>query len=131
MHMRLSTTTIMLMVSLFGCASSTRHYVEPPSGDEKKVSFVDPSLEEKVSIVTLDEHEVNGFVEIQIGIENRSERIVRLEIKVDFYDRAGFQLQDVWDWRPMRIDPNETEYLKERAPQKGPVSFEIKIRTGV
>jgi len=69
----------------------------------------------------------NGKV-FNIKIDNSVWFDMSIELKLDFYDSQGVQIDNPWGWRPITIEAAQFEWVKFIAPNKNVENFKLYMK---
>lgn len=90
----------------------------------------DPFLNEivKVKNIKVTENKTSRIVNVQL--QNLEFYEVHLEVKADFFDKNGIQIDNPWGYKPISIQGEQTAWVKFIAPSKKAKNFRLFVQFG-
>ena len=89
-----------------------------------------PRLQKKIEIdVNAKSRRLNGNLEINVQLTNRTKKTRKFEYKFLWFDRDGFEIsRSRGNWTPMVIDGRESMGVQGTAPIPEATSFKLQLR---
>lgn len=99
-------------------------------GIATQLNIENSRLQRKIAIdVNADARRVNGALEVNARLTNRTKKTRSFEYKFLWYDQSNFEIsRSRGNWTPMTIDGRENMGLQATAPTPEATSFKLQLR---
>jgi uncharacterized protein YcfL len=127
-----SALLLLALLVVTGCASPAPHPAEPAQAGAKlpdKRVTVDPALRGILRVIQVrDMPATQGYLKIQVDVQNLSSAAKTIIYQVDWLDKDGDSLGIAMDEPPCTLFPNETLPLAVTAPAPTARDFRLTFR---
>lgn len=86
-------------------------------------------FDHRFDVQEVSKREVNGLMQAQVVLQNKSYKDLAIEYRFTWLDRDGIVIKTpLTTWMPVNASAKETLYIKTLAPVRGAADFECAIR---
>ncbi|GEM_PF-3646705 len=129
--MRARTVIALPFLLLTGCGNNrdtagARVEVTPSGSETVKASFNDLTLKNAVEVKGQASRVENGFLVVQLRVQNTKSKNLPCEWRASFYDKDGMEMTLAANpWTPVVLGSNVMTTLEKTAPTPGAVRAEF------
>ena len=117
-----------------GCRGSTANIVEGigiPAPAEVPYSYAinNKKLARTIEVTRVDAREIDGLLQAQVTVRNRTKKTARFEYRVEWFDKDGFEITSpVQPWKPEMLYGKMEKILMVTATSPEAKRYRVALR---
>lgn len=118
---------VLAFVVLAGCSARINSVIINRETGSRRWDIDNAFLANDIKVLEVKEEEKEGGLFVSVLVRNGWAMRIGGMMKVQFYDKAGVQLDDPWGWRQINLESSQEEWFKFMAPRPADQISKMKI----